>query len=99
MFKNKFELTASGVIALVAIASFIAGIYVLLKYGLEYVFTSFACLSFTVLLISLLVVTGALGGRRLVYVNQRTDRWKIALGVSFAFLVLFGLLSRFSDFG
>ena len=96
---NKFEVTASGAIALVAIASFIAGLYMLLKYGFEHMFTGFACLSFTVLLVSFLVVTGALGGHRVVYGNQGTDPWKIALGVSFVALVSFGLLSRFLEFG
>ena len=101
MFKNenRFELGASGVITLVSIASFIAGLYMLLKYGFEHIFTSFACLSFTTLLVSLLVVTGALGRRRIVYGNQQNDPWKIALGVSFGVLVLFGLLSRFLEFG
>jgi multisubunit Na+/H+ antiporter MnhC subunit len=101
MFKNenKFELTASGAIALVAVASFMAGSYLLFKYGLAHMFTGFAFWSFTVLLVSFLVVTGSLGHRRVVYGNQGTDPWKIALGVSFLALVSFGLLSRFLEFG
>lgn len=89
MFKidNKFYLTASATFALVAIASFLFGLYLFLGKTAEYGCTGAALVGFGLALFFLLVALGCFSEK------PSTNNWWIAAGVAFAAFLLFGYLA------
>ena len=97
MFKNenKFELTATGVFALVSVVSFIAGLIILVKKTGEYFATGIACLALSVIAFSIIMLMRP--GDEMASDSRTT--WWVVLGISFLVLVVFAWLAATYEFG